>query len=90
MYMRSNKTIVKQLPIQPRKNCKFKVTGVECQFLHIPDYHIIRYRFKSLCMITLRSWEFLITQYQNINILSPKKKRYKVDIKNYFIVNMKS
>ena len=37
------KTLVKQLPIQLRKNCKFKVTGVECQFLRIPEYHIIRY-----------------------------------------------
>ena len=36
--------------MQPRKIYKFKVTGVECQFLHIPDYHINRYRFKSLCI----------------------------------------
>ena len=36
--------------MQLRKIYKFKVTGVECQFLHIPDYDINRYRFKSLCI----------------------------------------
>ena len=45
--MQSNKTPSKAIANSAAKNDKFKVTGVECQFLNIPDYHINRYRFKS-------------------------------------------
>ena len=62
--MLSNKTPGKAIADSAAKNCKFKETGVECQFLHIPDYHIIPYRFKAYAyiyrrsLITLRSREF--------------------------------
>ena len=49
--MRSNETPSKAIADSAaKKNESLKLAGVDCQFLHIPDYHIIRYRFKSLCI----------------------------------------